>query len=120
MIPTLILFAISLMMFMMSMNLVYRALRDPTTSRVLGRLTEGHPQMADKALGVEWLDRAFLQAGLGRPSERLGLWLLIWAGAVALAALLGGWFFSGVPGRAAGLRKAFCQLALPASRQAHG
>lgn len=93
MIPALILFAISLMMFMMSMNLVYRALRDPTTSRVLGRLTEGHPQLADKALGVEWLDRAFLQAGLGRPSERLGLWLLIWAGAVALAALLGGWFF---------------------------
>ena len=60
MIPTLILFAISLMMFMMSMNLVYRALRDPTTSRVLGRLTEGHPQMADKALGVEWLDLSLI------------------------------------------------------------
>ena len=72
MMPALILFAISLMMFMLSMSLVYSALRDPATSRVLSRLTEGRPQMSDKALGVEWLDRAFLQAGLGRPSERLG------------------------------------------------
>ena len=91
--PALVLFAISVLMFGMSMNLAYRALRDPATNRVLDRLTEGLPQQVDKAPGVVWLDRAFLQAGLGRPSERLGLWLSIWVGAALLAGLLGGWVF---------------------------
>ncbi|MFJ7885526.1 type II secretion system F family protein [Pseudomonas sp. NPDC096917] len=91
MIPALVLFVISLMMFLMSMRLVYLALRDPTTSRVLERLTQGQPQLVEKTLGVAWLDRVFIQAGLGRPSERLGLWLAIWGVAVVLAGLLGGW-----------------------------
>ena len=91
--PALVLFAISVLMFGMSMNLAYRALRDPATNRVLDRLTEGLPQQVDKAPGVVWLDRAFLQAGLGRPSERLGLWLSIWVGAALLAGLLAGWVF---------------------------
>ena len=91
MIPALILFAISLMMFGLSLRLVYGALRDPATHRVLERLGAGQPQVVEKPLSVAWLDRAFLQAGLGRPSERLGLWLAIWAGAALLAGLLGGW-----------------------------
>ena len=93
MIPALILFTISLLMFGLSLRLVYSALRDPATNRVLDRLTEGQPQVVEKALSVAWLDRAFLQAGLGRPSERLGLWLAIWAAAAVLAGLLGGWVF---------------------------
>ncbi|KMM79423.1 type II secretion system F family protein [Pseudomonas deceptionensis] len=93
MIPALLLFTISFLMFSLSMNLVYRALRDPTTSRVLDRLGESQPQFAEKIQGVAWLDRAFLQAGLGRPSERLGLWLSLWAVAIVLAGLLGGWWF---------------------------
>lgn len=93
MIPALLLFMISVLMFLMSMRLAYGALRDPTTSRVLDRLGEGQSQRTDKALSVAWLDRAFLQAGLGRPSERLGLWLSLWAAAVVLAGLIGGWFF---------------------------
>ena len=91
--PALVLFTISVLMFGMSMNLAYRALRDPATHRVLDRLTEGLPQTAEKAPGIAWLDRAFLQAGLGRPSERLGLWLSMWLGAALLAGLLGGWVF---------------------------
>ena len=78
MIPALILFLISFLMFVMSLSLVYRALRDPATNRVLDRLGEGQPVIAQKPLSVAWLDRAFLQAGLGRPSDRLGLWLVIW------------------------------------------
>ena len=93
MIPALLLFTISFLMFSLSMNLVYRALRDPTTSRVLDRLGESQPQHAERIQGVAWLDRAFLQAGLGRPSERLGLWLSLWAVAIVLAGLLGGWWF---------------------------
>lgn len=91
MIPALILFAISLMMFGLSLRLVYGALRDPATHRVLERLGAGQPELVEKNLSVVWLDRAFLQAGLGRPSERLGLWLAIWVGAALLAGLLGGW-----------------------------
>ena len=93
MIPALMLFTFSFLMFALSMSLVYRALTDPTTSRVLDRLGEGQPQLNVKLQGVAWLDRAFLQAGLGRPSDRLGLWLLLWAAAVVLAGLLGGWVF---------------------------
>ena len=93
MIPALLLFTISFLMFVLSLSLVYRALTDPTTSRVLDRLGEGQPQFAEKIKGVAWLDRAFLQAGLGRPSERLGLWLSLWAGVVVLAGLIGGWVF---------------------------
>ena len=93
MIPALLLFTISFLMFVLSLSLVYRALTDPTISRVLDRLGEGQPQFSEKIKGVAWLDRAFLQAGLGRPSERLGLWLSLWAGAVVLAGLIGGWVF---------------------------
>ena len=87
--PALLLFTISFLMFALSLNLVYRALTDPTTGRVLERLGEGQPQLLEKAQGVAWLDRAFLQAGLGRPSERLGLWLSLWAAAVFVAGLNG-------------------------------
>ena len=94
MIAALLLFTISFLMFALSMNLVYRALTDPTTSRVLGRLGEGQAQFTEKFQGVAWLDRAFLQAGLGRPSQRLGVWLSIWGAATVLAGLVGGvWFF---------------------------
>ena len=93
MIPALILFLISFLMFVMSLSLVYRALRDPATNRVLDRLGEGQPVIAQKPLSVAWLDRAFLQAGLGRPSDRLGLWLAIWAVVAVLAGLLGGWAY---------------------------
>ena len=93
MIPVLLLFAISLLMLVFFLFLVYRVLTDSTTSRVLDRLSEGQSQLVEKKQGVAWLDRAFLQAGLGRPSERLGLWLSLWAGAVVLAGLIGGWVF---------------------------
>lgn len=93
MIPVIVLFIISLLMVGLSLRMVYSALRDPATIRVLDRLAEGQPQLVEKTLSVAWLDRAFLQAGLGRPSERLGLWLAIWAGAAVLAGLLGGGVF---------------------------
>ena len=93
MIPVLLLFVISLLMLVFFLFLVYRVLTDSTTSRVLDRLSEGQSQLVEKKQGVVWLDRAFLQAGLGRPSERLGLWLSLWAGAVVLAGLIGGWVF---------------------------
>ena len=89
--PVLIITVISCLMFIMSLSLIYRALRDPATSRVLDRLGESQGPLTEKNLSMAWLDRAFLQAGLGRPSQRLGLWLAMWGAVTVLAGLLGGW-----------------------------
>ena len=91
--PVVLLFIFSFLIALLSLSLVYRVLTDSTTDRVLERLGEGQPQLMEKIQGVAWLDRAFLQAGLGRPSERLGLWLSLWAAAVIVAGLIGGWVF---------------------------
>lgn len=91
--PVVLLFIFSFLIALLSLSLVYRVLTDSTTDRVLERLGEGQPQLMEKIQGVAWLDRAFLQAGLGRPSERLGLWLSLWAVAVIVAGLIGGWVF---------------------------
>ncbi|GLX90345.1 type II secretion system protein F [Pseudomonas fragi] len=93
MIPALILLLLAVLMFGLGLFIVFHVMRDPATSRVLDRLAEGQPQSGAKAGGVAWLDRAFLQAGLGRPSERLGLWIGLWAGVITVAGLLGGWSF---------------------------
>ena len=91
MIPALLLFLISVLMLGLALSILYRALRDPATGRVLDRLAQGQPQQAGKKVGLVWMDRAFLQAGLGRPSKRIGLWLGLWLFAVGMGALLGGW-----------------------------
>ena len=91
--PVVLLLIFSCLIALLSLSLVYRVLTDSTTDRVLERLGEGQPQLMEKIQGVAWLDRAFLQAGLGRPSERLGLWLSLWAVAVTVAGLIGGWVF---------------------------
>lgn len=91
--PVVLLLIFSFLIALLSLSLVYRVLTDSTTDRVLERLGEGQPQLMEKIQGVAWLDRAFLQAGLGRPSERLGLWLSLWAAAVIVAGLIGGWVF---------------------------
>ncbi len=91
--PVLIITVISCLMFIMSLSLIYRALRDPATSRVLDRLGESQGPLTEKNLSMAWLDRAFLQAGLGRPSQRLGFWLAMWGAVTVLAGLLGGWMY---------------------------
>ncbi|MFU0822463.1 type II secretion system F family protein [Pseudomonas lundensis] len=91
MIPALLLLLIALLMACLALFIVFRVLRNPTTSRVLNRLAQGQPLPAPHLGGLLWLDRAFLQAGLPRPSERLRLWLGLWLGAMLLAGLAGGW-----------------------------
>ncbi len=91
MIPALFLFLISVLMLGLALSIIYRALRDPAKGRVMDRLAQGQPQQTGKTAGLVWLDRAFLQAGLGRPSKRIGLWLGLWLVAVIMGALLGGW-----------------------------
>ncbi|AUG00144.1 type II secretion system protein F [Pseudomonas sp. 09C 129] len=57
----------------------YSGLRQARTARVLDRLAQGQPQPSVEKTSWNRLERAFLRAGLGRPTERLGLWLMVWA-----------------------------------------
>jgi tight adherence protein B len=74
-----------------SIRLFYNSLRQAGIDRTLGRLTQGQPQLTVAKSSWSGLERAFLRAGLGRPTERLGSWLLLWASAVLLGVALAGW-----------------------------
>ena len=55
MIPALLLLLIALLMLGLALFIVFRVLRNPTTSRVLSRLAEGQPPPAAKFGGLAWL-----------------------------------------------------------------
>ena len=91
MIGPIVLSLMCLMLLGLSIRLFYQGLRKTSNERVLGRLAEGQPRQAvEKPMWVS-LERAFLRAGLGRPTERLGVWLTLWVFACLLGYLLGGW-----------------------------
>ncbi|WPO45174.1 type II secretion system F family protein [Pseudomonas sp. S1Bt23] len=69
----------------------YSGLRQARTARVLDRLAQGQPQPSVEKTSWNRLERAFLRAGLGRPTERLGLWLVVWALGCMLGYGLGKW-----------------------------
>ncbi|MCP1441835.1 tight adherence protein B [Pseudomonas sp. GGS8] len=75
-----------------SIRLFYNSLRQAGIDRTLGRLTQGQPQLTVAKSSWSGLERAFLRAGLGRPTERIGSWLLLWALGVLLGFALAGWF----------------------------
>lgn len=75
----------SLSMLLLGVQLMRRSVRQAQTDRVLERLAHGQPDALDSNPVLNKLERAFMRAGLGRPTERLGLWLTLWA----LGALLG-------------------------------
>lgn len=92
MLKPVLLILVSLGLLGLSIRLFYSALRQTGTDRVLGRLTQGQPQrVAEKSSRVS-IDRAFMRAGLGRPTERIGVWLSLWAFALLLGFAAGGWF----------------------------
>jgi tight adherence protein B len=82
MLKSLLLILVCLALLGLSARLLYRGLRQPGTQRVLERLTQGQPERVVQKSSWVALDRAFLRAGLGRPTERLGLWLTLWGLAV--------------------------------------
>ncbi|KMT55816.1 type II secretion system F family protein [Pseudomonas fildesensis] len=69
----------------LSFRLFRYSLSKTKTDRVLDRLGEGQPVAAETASGWTALERMFMRAGLGKPTDRLGLWLTAWV----LGALLG-------------------------------
>jgi len=53
-------------------------LRKAQTDRVLERLGDGQPQTQEPNNKWTALERMFQRAGLGKPTDRLGLWLSAW------------------------------------------
>ena len=62
-----------------SLYLFYRGLNKGANERIMARLSLGQPEVSITRPGVARIERAFLRAGLGRPTERLPLALSIWA-----------------------------------------
>ncbi|MFJ2465653.1 type II secretion system F family protein [Pseudomonas sp. NPDC087615] len=91
MLKALLPYLLSLALFGQSMRLFYKAWRLSGATRVMERLNEGQPH--ENAPPTRWagLERAFLRAGLGRPTERLGAWILLWMFAIVLSLALAGW-----------------------------
>lgn len=92
MLKPLLLTLICLTLLGLSARLFYHGMRQPGTQRVLERLSQGQPeQVAPKNTSWSALERAFLRAGLGRPTERLGQWLALWGLLVSVAVVAAGW-----------------------------
>jgi tight adherence protein B len=84
---------LSLFLFGVSLRLFYIGWRlAGNERRIIARL--GQQQLQRMAQKPSWkrLERAFLRAGLGRPTERLGWWLALWALGVLAGYAVGGWF----------------------------
>ncbi|HEF4761764.1 TPA: type II secretion system F family protein [Pseudomonas putida] len=91
MLKPLLLILVCLILLGLSARLFYNGLRQSGTERILGRLNQGQPQRVVQKTSWAGLERAFLRAGLGRPSERLGTWLALWGLAVLVGLAVGGW-----------------------------
>jgi tight adherence protein B len=91
MLKPLLLILVCLALLGLSLRLLSRGLREPGTRRVLERLSQGQPERVVQKTSWTGLDRAFLRAGLGRPTERLGVWLTLWGLSVLLGFIAGGW-----------------------------
>lgn len=79
------LLAVSVRFFLMG-------LRRTADKRVLERLGQGQISAPSQRPLMRWLERWFLRAGLGRPNDRIGIFLAIWAVMVLLGTLSGDWF----------------------------
>lgn len=91
MLAPLMLIIVCLVLLGLSIRLFLQGLRKTATEKVLHRLAAGQPQRpAEKPVWVG-LERMFLRAGLGRPTERFGLWLSLWAVAAGLGYVLADW-----------------------------
>ena len=87
----LILLLICVLLVSLSIWLFQRGLRQAGTDRVLERLAEGQPIPQESNSSWVAMERMFQRAGLGKPTDRLGLWLSGWAVAMVLGYLLADW-----------------------------
>ncbi|MEX5512498.1 type II secretion system F family protein [Pseudomonas paralactis] len=84
----LILLLVCVLLISLSIWLFQRGLRQAGTDRVLERLADGQPLPQEPNGSWIALERMFQRAGLGKPTDRLGLWLSGWVVAMLLGYLL--------------------------------
>ena len=84
-----VLLIVCLLLIGLSFWQLQHGLRKAQTDRVLERLGDGQPEVQDTDTRWTGLERMFQRAGLGKPTDRLGLWLSAWV----IGALLG-WLFA--------------------------
>ncbi|MBJ2220529.1 type II secretion system F family protein [Pseudomonas sp. MF7453] len=84
----LILLLVCVLLVSLSIWLFQRGLRQAGTDRVLERLADGQPLLQEPNGSWIALERMFQRAGLGKPTDRLGLWLSGWVVAMLLGYLL--------------------------------
>ncbi|MBC3236808.1 type II secretion system F family protein [Pseudomonas lurida] len=80
-----VLLLICLLLIGLSFWQFHHGLRKARTDRVLERLGDGQPEPQEPNTTWTGLERMFQRAGLGKPTDRLGLWLSAWV----IGALLG-------------------------------
>lgn len=83
-----VLLLICLLLIGLSFWQFQHGLRKAQTDRVLERLGDGQPETQQASTRWAGLERMFLRAGLGKPTDRLGLWLGAWLIGVLLGWLL--------------------------------
>ncbi|OLF55708.1 type II secretion system F family protein [Pseudomonas chlororaphis] len=91
MIAPLILALTCLILLGLSGWLFFSGLRKTDNEKILSRLSQGQPLSSPPKTSWLALERAFLRAGLGRPTERIGLWLTLWVLAMLLGFFSAGW-----------------------------
>ncbi|QTD34110.1 type II secretion system F family protein [Pseudomonas fluorescens] len=91
MIGPVILIVLCLLLLGLSIRLFLQGVRKTANERVLSRLAAGQQQAVAEKSSWAGLERMFLRAGLGRPSEHFGLWLSLWVVAMMLGYLLADW-----------------------------
>lgn len=84
-------YLLSLGLLTLSARFFFAGLRQKGSKIVLARLGQGQEAPASAQPLMLWLERRFLRAGLGRASERVGMFLAIWMGLALLGALVQGW-----------------------------
>jgi tight adherence protein B len=72
----------------LSMYLFYRSLNKGANERIMARLALGQPEVVISRPGLARVEKAFLRAGLGKPTERLPLALTVWLVSILLGYLL--------------------------------
>ncbi len=92
MIAAVVMGGLSLALLGLSVRFFFTGLRRTGDKRVLERLGQGQAPAPSERPLMLWLERWFLRAGLGRPNDRIGIFLAVWALLVLLGTLAGDWF----------------------------
>ncbi len=91
MIGPLLLCLVCLLLLTFSVRLFYQGVRKSGSERILERLGQGQPERLPEKTRWTGLERAFLRAGLGRPTDRLGIWLALWVVSMLMGYAVASW-----------------------------